>query len=314
MHDILEGVCVYVMRAVLKKFIFEKKYFTLKNLNEMIQNFNYLLSKNKPTIIIYNTIKNQFHLKMSASEILLLIRYFPLIVGHLIPRNDTHWQLFLYLRQICDIVSSPRLVESHLKLLEELIKLHNNLYIEIVSTLKPKFHFLVHYPRILKNNVPCVHYWGMRFESRHKELKNIVQSTSSLKNLLVTIAKKEMLKFCYLINNDENSNDKIDKSIERDQVEFCEILYKVGMYIIIDLLKDNKQFGKIKKIKKKDNKIYFNVDVYEGIDFDEHYNSYICGSKIVKNFWIEHSYLPINEPCLCVEKDAERYICTNYIL
>ncbi|OXU23575.1 hypothetical protein TSAR_009738 [Trichomalopsis sarcophagae] len=39
-----------------------------------------------------------------------------------------------------------------------------------VGNLKPKFHFLTHYPTILLKNDPVINFWGMRFESScHQE-------------------------------------------------------------------------------------------------------------------------------------------------
>lgn len=52
MHDIL-GICSYDMSGILDEFIFNFKYFSLEQLNNRIQYFNYgsLDVKNKPQII-----------------------------------------------------------------------------------------------------------------------------------------------------------------------------------------------------------------------------------------------------------------------
>lgn len=41
MHDVLHGVGTYVLRAVVYDFVFNKKYFTLQELNTRIQDFNF---------------------------------------------------------------------------------------------------------------------------------------------------------------------------------------------------------------------------------------------------------------------------------
>ena len=41
MHDILEGVLQYCTKEALKVFIFEKKFFTLEELNKRIISFDY---------------------------------------------------------------------------------------------------------------------------------------------------------------------------------------------------------------------------------------------------------------------------------
>ena len=53
MHDILEGVLQYVIKELLKVFIFEKKYFRLDDLNGRIATFDfgYHNDTNKPAPI-----------------------------------------------------------------------------------------------------------------------------------------------------------------------------------------------------------------------------------------------------------------------
>ena len=148
MHDVLEGVCMYVMGALIHKFIFVKKYVTLELLNEKIQHFEYgsLEKSNRPPIISLNRVKNEMNMKISASKMLCLTRYFGLVMADLIPETDEHWQVYKYLRQILDIVISPRIIRNDAKVLQTLIEQHNSLYLNYVfnfGPLKPKFHHLI---------------------------------------------------------------------------------------------------------------------------------------------------------------------------
>ena len=127
---------------------------------------------------------------MSASEMLYLVRYFGPIIEDLIPKDDQSWQVYKYLRQILDIVTSPQIVRSDANVLKNLIQKHNELCVNLVGNSNPKFHNLLHYPTILLQNGPCINFWSMLFESRHRELKANVQSKSSSKNQLVTIVTK----------------------------------------------------------------------------------------------------------------------------
>ena len=213
MHDILEGVCIYVMRSIIYAFIFEKKYFTLEILNNKIQNiqYNHLEISNKPPVIFFNRVKNKLNLKFSAAEMLCLVRYFGLMVGDLIPENDEYWILYKHLWQIIDIMIAPKFIKDDMKILENLIQKHNALYIHLFGRLKPKFHLLSHYPKILLKNGLCINFQCMRLESRHREVKANAKSSSCKKNLLTTIATKQLLKMCYTfqtlscnnINSDE---------------------------------------------------------------------------------------------------------------
>ena len=181
MHDVLEGVCMYIMRGTIFYFIFTKKHFTLEQMNDIIENFEYGHESNKPPKIALNRLKQKIDLKMSAAEMLCFERYFGLMFGNLVPEGEKHWKLYIFLRKIIHIITSPRIIPSYVLQLTHLIMELNNMYIRLFGKLKPKFHFLIHYPRLLLLNGPCIHYWTMRFESRHKEMKsNALASNCSI--------------------------------------------------------------------------------------------------------------------------------------
>ncbi|KAE9521525.1 hypothetical protein AGLY_018081 [Aphis glycines] len=56
---------------------------------------------------------------------------------------------------------------------------------------------MVHYPLIIKNSGPLSLFWSMRFEAKHRELKETAHSTTSRKNITFTLAMKQQLKFSY---------------------------------------------------------------------------------------------------------------------
>lgn len=203
MHDVLEGVCMYVMRLIISEYVFGKKaIMTLQDFNTKVQNFDYGINeKNKPAKINFNTTKNKPNLKMSASEMLCLVRYFGFIVGDLVKANDKHWQLFKHLRQIIDILTSPRVVRSDASRLRDSVKDMIKLYLQLGGKIKPKFHHLIHYPRILLDNGPIMNFWSMRYESLHRLLKAAALSSSNTRNLLHTMAIKQMLKTCQMIHS-----------------------------------------------------------------------------------------------------------------
>jgi hypothetical protein len=118
------------------------------------------------------------------------------MVGDLIPENDEVWNLFLLLIQIIDILLLYTFNDSAISHLKKLISYHNSMYITLFNdTLKPKHHFLIHYPTIITNSGPSRHYWCFRYEGKHKELKMYVRSTTSRKNITLTLVKKMQLKF-----------------------------------------------------------------------------------------------------------------------
>ena len=279
--------------------------------------------------------RKKLHIKMSASEMLCLVRYFGLIIGDLIPEDDQSWHLYKYLRQILDIVASPQIVRSDAKVLKILIQKHNELYVNLFGNLKPKFHNLLHYPRILLQNGPCINFWSMRFESRHRELKANVQSMSSCKNLLVTIATKQILKVCEVIHNIECENSfisfvflitatvkfffffffsyfsNVKETKYYNQLQMHGNLYKTGTFFVTNVESSEKEFGAILKIiNVKD--LFFHVKIFEEITFDEHYHAYIVHPKGNDNKFIKYSDLPAITPCLSVKNHNTHFVSTRY--
>ena len=68
------------------------------------------------------------------------------------------------------------------------------------------------------------------------------------------------------------------------QVEICNTLYKLGIFIVINTDKSEIEFGQIKNIVSLDNEIYFDLNLFEEITFDEHVNAYIVYRKMKPNF------------------------------
>ena len=149
MHDLLEGICQYIMTLIIYTYVIEKKLFSLETLNSRIQNFCYgsIEKSNKPEPITMHRLTQKLSLKMSAAEMLCFVRYLGLMIGDLIPKNDAHWKLCLNLRKIIDIVLSPRITYVDANELKTLIENLNKLYKVLYGPLKPKFHFSIHYPQ-----------------------------------------------------------------------------------------------------------------------------------------------------------------------
>lgn len=65
--------------------------------------------------------KEKLNLKYSAAEMLFLTRYLGIIIGDKVPRNNRHWQMYIKLRKIVDILMSPRITIEHLHSLDKII-------------------------------------------------------------------------------------------------------------------------------------------------------------------------------------------------
>lgn len=89
-----------------------------------------------------------------ASQIWLLGRILPLVIGEHVPDDDEHWILFLCLMDIVDLVFAPTTTEDHAIYISSLINDHHREFVHLYpdASVLPKFHFMVHLGRLLINN------------------------------------------------------------------------------------------------------------------------------------------------------------------
>ena len=200
---------MYVICNILYEFIYKKKFFTLELLNLRIQNFySHTDDSNKPPIITINRMKQKLNIKYSADEMLYTTRYLGVIIGNKIPAGDEHWNIYILLRKIVDILMSPRIVIGYIKELNKLVRELNSLYLKYFKKLKPKFHFLTHYCSILY--------------------------TSSQLNLLKTIAIKQVLKMCHIFKTIKIESNIVFKCTANSKKVFInETEYNIGTCIVI---------------------------------------------------------------------------------
>lgn len=160
----------------------------------------------------------------------------------------------------------------------------------------------------------------MRFESRHRPIKAIVQSTSCKKNLLYTIGVKESLNICKIVHSAKYEKINMDQSRENkckiennkkdndffnnlSSVTINGIFYKLDMFIVIKIKSTLNTFGKITKITKKKSKTFLTVDIYNEIYFDGHYHSYVV-ERCFKDISINMKSLLMAEPAYSIIRNV----------
>lgn len=151
-HDLLEGIVPVEICLCLKKFI-TKKYISLDHLNTIIQNFPYKYSDgtNRPQkisekVLVSKTIGGNGH------ENWTLLRLLPLLIGDVIPENDDAWSVILEFKDIVELLVSSTFTDASLCYLDTKISEHSRLLQSVFPDLqlKPKHHFLEHYPHLIR--------------------------------------------------------------------------------------------------------------------------------------------------------------------
>lgn len=170
------------------------------------------------------------------------------------------------------------------------------------KNLTPKFHFLVHYPEMLKKFGPISKMWTMRFEAKHRVAKIAARSSASRINITKTISLKIQLQLNHLFLKNEplSSVDygkrkllKISSILELNRnfhltrenfiqfslswVKLNGVKFNPNSVITVDLLESTclPLFAIISNIYiDKDNQVLFACSSVKTIDFDEHYFAY----------------------------------------
>lgn len=304
MHDMFEGVCHYDLCAILDYLINHMGFFDVETLNNRIQNFNYGDSGDKPSFITIDHIRNA-KLRMSSSEMMFFVRHFGLIIGDLVPEHDEIWRLYIVLVEILDIITAPYVRWQLTEFLSTLIAEHHEMYCRFFNkTLKPKHHFMVHYPRIMNATGPVINMWSMRFEGKHRPvIKRVADNMSCRKNLPLSIAKRYALTCCARIlskrgfpndvnyhpqerrvincENFEMFRDIIPHALQQSfavkEATICGTCYKCNMILVIHCEEDLPIFGNLRWIIRSQNveeHPLFLLSGLQTVGFNEHLHSY----------------------------------------
>ena len=281
MHDLYNGVAIYVLSKVFKFFI-DNKYFTLQQLNESISELNLksINKTNKPTHIREQNLAKG-SLPLSCSEMKLLIYYIPVLIGEFVPEGCQHWRLVLLLREIALITSAKKICASSLDYLDSVVSEHNQLYLDLFKDpLKPKFHYLLHYKDIILKSGPMSHLWSFRFEAKHQTLKEYANVCKSRVDICMSIANRIQMMMAASLNSAKTCNisPSLSKKTSENSYKILEyrgIRCKVDNFILVDYNDNYPTFGKIKSISYTNNKIVIDTLLYKTLDYNHHLDSFM---------------------------------------
>lgn len=82
----------------------------------------------------------------------LLARILPLLVGDFLDEEeDQHWQLYLQLMDIIDLIFCPKASHDHAAYVATLIGDHHSTFCQLYSgrSIIPKMHYMVHMPKLM---------------------------------------------------------------------------------------------------------------------------------------------------------------------
>lgn len=276
-HDLFEGVVSYDLALYLKHLVIQEKHFSYLELNRRINKFKYLGNdaNDKPCEVNPGSEKLSGH----AIQNWCFLRVLPLLVGDRIdcPAENEVWQLVLQLRQIVELICAPAITTGQIAYLRVLIEeyLHIRMLTFPDQPLKPKHHYIMHYPELIVCCGPLIRLWTLRFESKHTYFKQCARKLHNFKNLCLTLAERHQLLQAFLgagslfppdvvvergtVFYSVDYNDEIRESVAHfdfhsentvmaHSVTVKGTCYKKNMVVAIERVDEGVVFGKIKMI------------------------------------------------------------------
>lgn len=196
-HDLFEGVVAYDLALIIKHFVKTAKLFTYDQLNKGIR---------KTTLKGRDGLDKPAPVKEGAKKLSgnavanwVFVRMFPLYVCPLVDVEDPVWELYLLLKTIIELVCSPKLSVIQISVMQDVI----GEYLEARKTLfpdtplRPKHHYLAHYPKLTVEFGPLVRTWTLRFESKHTFFKRVMRRLQNFKNPSKMLAEQHQLLQAY---------------------------------------------------------------------------------------------------------------------
>lgn len=301
MHDIYEGMLKYGICNCLFYIVRIRGYVPLDLLIDRINSFDYGPHEvsNKPTtrFLTLSTLENCSY-NLSAAEMLCLARYLGEMIGDLVPENIGVWKFYILLREILSIICCPVFEDGIDIYLRGLVREHHEMYLRYFGELKPKHHFMIHYPELLKKNGPLVLISALKGERNHRRGRMYAHASNSRVNFALSVAIKFQLYLCErLMRNDIFTNVPETSKVYSTQIEFVEngnviaatlnlnptdnistvksakvsgTLYTLGSVVVTRIGDLLPTFGKISSIILHDNNVYFVLNVLKTVDYINH--------------------------------------------
>ena len=286
-HDLFEGVVAYDMMLFINYF-FSNGWFTENYLNNEITLFKYdpTSALNKPVPLK----KEAKRLGGNAAQNWCFLRMFSLFVIQKVKSiDDKVWKAYLLLRQIVELACAPSITKTQISLMsfviDEYMEMRLNCFPEVC--LRPKHHYIKHYPWLTLQFGPLINFWTLRFESKHSYFKRSIRSCKNFVNVTSTLANAHQLFQAYLEETDQVFKTVVQESKE-DRVVFCNEIaniihayrfdmancvvckhvihkgtcYKLSQFLVLNREELDLRVGKIRFIFLHEEEVWFVVKVF----------------------------------------------------
>ena len=99
--------------------------------------------------------------------------------------------------------------------------------------MKPKGHFMLHYPKQYETFGPLITNCTLRFEGKHSYFKEIMKRTKNFRSPCLSMAMRHQQMQCWLdqlSNYLVSANSTYTNAVADDKVEFCVLTLLMRLY------------------------------------------------------------------------------------
>ncbi|XP_064472066.1 uncharacterized protein LOC135386199 [Ornithodoros turicata] len=302
MHDLLEGTVPHVLQLVLHGLLSENtiNYTDL----DRVTAFNYgrCDRKSKPEPVSRAYVQGQASYKGTAAQKWCLFSLLSVRLGDIIEENDAHWEIYLKLKSVVQLVFAEEVPCDHVAHLADEIRY----FLTSFATMYPgkiiqKMHFLVHYPRLISELGPLKQYCCMRFEAKHQYIKPMAIRNKNFKNICRSVTARHQLlqsfdvatldydtalettksKLVHDTHLPECARDRLAGGVPIWEIESAKIDHcKYRTKDIIVLAKgDPTRFGQISMLLVCSGSLFIVVRELETVAFNRHLRAYTCQNQ-----------------------------------
>lgn len=290
MHDLCEGTIPFLLECLFQ-YLTSNQVVTETELTDrmMFHDYGTLNRQSRPSKFKIGKKNNN----QSASSSKCLMEHIPFIL-HDYESHDKVKEVWICITsklKIMKICFSNNLSEVHLLELENLVDIHLKSFIKYFEKpLKPKQHLLTHYATSIRKVGPIMHNSALRFEMKHKELKDTIKHSCNFKNIPMSIVRRMQINNTFHRSYIDSVKHSVMRIIDDNFIqEFGHLLHNFEGFKNIHcmknltvnsdfyesglLLKNDHYFEEIRKILKHKDDFYFMCSRYRCVRFDEFLNS-----------------------------------------
>jgi phosphopantetheine adenylyltransferase len=194
-HDFLEGIVAYDLSLCLKALV-KKGWFTEANLLSRLSTVTLCSpeSNNKPSF----TLKTP-KINGKAIQLWELLRFLPLYVP-IKDSSDYVWLMIIEMIEVGQLLFAPTLSTGQVSLLKSIILDYLTSRVQLFPNIpiRPKHHFLTHYPEFILAFGPPIRFWTLRFEAKHRFFKSVCRVSQNYINITHTLSERHQLFQAYM--------------------------------------------------------------------------------------------------------------------